>query len=842
MMMQTGFTPEQLLEAAEWREAAIRARLEAERRKPRPRDTFVLPGEGPYVTAHRRLEALVLEIAERDWRWTAYTDIRGFACAEPILQATPGERADVAVAAMHRVAWYLLRQDSAWERNCVDSLLEVVTALPLEFTPEGMADLLEAVAALPRGWPWLMLRSGHVLSHLERVWSAEGAAGVLRPMVQPLCDRLRASPEPEARPMAERLFVLLHGADAVYLEDDPWSTRVLAAIEAMEPAERERWTALLRFLQSAGSKASPKWLKQARAAVATVGADAFRTQAAAWLDAIAPGADTLLPVRAGDLARGMVWALAGDPDAETAGVLGGVALACGRKIPMVGQRSAKVVNACVAALGEMPGMEALEQIGRLRAKIRYVQAQALIEKTLLAAAARRGMQPADLEELAVSTFGMEEPGLIRDDLDGWTVEVRLDGGKAETAWTRDGKTQKSPPAALKSSHADELKALKKAATEMEQAFSAQRARLETIPMWERTLPFPAWRERYLDHPLMALLARRIIWRFESDGEVRPGAWLGGALVDADDRPLEGLGDGTMAGLWHPVAAAPEDARAWRAWLDRHAVTQPFKQAHRETYRLTPAEEETFTYSNRFAAHVLRQHQMAALAKSRGWQSAMMGEYDGGMWPTLRIPGHAGLTAEFWIEGVEGEAMMAHSGVAMYVATDSVRFFRDGVPLPLEQVPPLVLSEVMRDVDLFVGVSSIGTDPQWRDGEGLGRYWRDFAFGVLSATAETRREVLERLLPRLKIAPVARLEDRFLEVRGTLATYRIHLGSGNVLMEPGSRYLCIVPDSRAQKNRVAAPALPFEGDTLLSVILSKAFLLADDTRITDPTIIRQIRAS
>ena len=29
-------------------------------------------------------------------------------------------------------------------------------------------------------------------------------------------------------------------------------------------------------------------------------------------------------------------------------------------------------------------------------------------------------------------------------------------------------------------------------------------------------------------------------------------------------------------------------------------------------------------------------------------------------------------------------------------------------------------------------------------------------------------------------------------------------------------------------------IPFEGDTVLSLILSKAFLLAEDTKITDPS--------
>ena len=34
-------------------------------------------------------------------------------------------------------------------------------------------------------------------------------------------------------------------------------------------------------------------------------------------------------------------------------------------------------------------------------------------------------------------------------------------------------------------------------------------------------------------------------------------------------------------------------------------------------------------------------------------------------------------------------------------------------------------------------------------------------------------------------------------------------------------------------------LPFEGDATLSIILTKAFLLAADNAITDPTIVRQI---
>lgn len=147
---------------------------------------------------------------------------------------------------------------------------------------------------------------------------------------------------------------------------------------------------------------------------------------------------------------------------------------------------------------------------------------------------------------------------------------------------------------------------------------------------------------------------------------------------------------------------------------------------------------------------------------------------------------------------------------------------------------------MRDLDLVIGVTSIGADPEWLDrGEGrrFETYWHRYAFGELGAGAQVRSEVLAGLAPMLAIAGRCELEDRFLVVRGDLRTYRIHLGSGNILMSPNDQYLCIVAGGDARSGRLF---LPFDDDPVLSLILSKAFLLADDTKITDRSITRQIR--
>ena len=103
------------------------------------------------------------------------------------------------------------------------------------------------------------------------------------------------------------------------------------------------------------------------------------------------------------------------------------------------------------------------------------------------------------------------------------------------------------------------------------------------------------------------------------------------------------------------------------------------------------------------------------------------------------------------------------GVYQTISTGRVQFFpieRNrsrfdvgvGTPLRLADISPIVFSEVMRDVDLLVGVTSIGADPTWgaeRDAPHA-EYWHRFADGELSTAAENRKTILETLLPKLAI--------------------------------------------------------------------------------------------
>jgi hypothetical protein len=328
-------------------------------------------------------------------------------------------------------------------------------------------------------------------------------------------------------------------------------------------------------------------------------------------------------------------------------------------------------------------------------------------------------------------------------------------------------------------------------------------------------------------------------------------------------------DHATVSLWHPAGKSVDEVLQWRELIEREAVVQPFKQAHREVYLLTPEERRAGYASQRFAGHLVRQHALRALCEARGWTCRLQGPFDPGPspQPTLRVP-QAGLIARLDVEPIEDEHLQSGHAIYLYVRTGALRFFREpgtpsltrsapgraarlararvqaGEPAELASVPARVLSEVLRDVDLFVSVAGVAADPRWPlDAPGAWReVWRERAYGELSPLGDRRWELLQRIVPALPIADRLALDDRFLLVQGRRHRYRIHLGSGNVMREPGSRHLCIVA---AGSGRLPGDPghvwLPFEGDETLTVILSKALMLAQDDAITDPSIRAQLDA-
>ena len=594
------------------------------------------------------------------------------------------------------------------------------------------------------------------------------------------------------------------------------------------------------------------WVQASNQYVETIGREKFKARVLQWFE-LGPLPRPIhheprhsghwrylhRPPTAGNavILKGLVWACAGWKDVEVTRSLSHLAQVCFHKVDY-GARSVLVGNACIHSLSATSTDEAAAELARLNQVIKRLHVKKLIGKALDKIAELTGQTREDLEEATIPTYGLDSKGCLKQTFEDFTAECYVTGREGpRLLWRKaDGSLQKSVPAEVKHKHAAQLKALKRTIQAIEKMRSAQRERIERLLHYDREWGIERWQERYLTHPLLANFGRRLIWSFHQNHQAAAGIWHDGKIVDYQDCPLDWLSAKTRVRLWHPLGKELEVVAGWRRWLETHLVTQPFKQAHREIYILTDAEKQTGLYSNRFAGHIIRQHQFAALAKQRGWILGMHGAwaFDDTRTPTLSLP-KWDLAVQFWVFPPSDNGSL---GIYRHLSTDQVRFsdLRGRRTRPLIEIPPLVFSEVMRDVDLFVGVCSIGNDPTWPNRNDV---WHGYAFGDLSDSAKIRRNVIENLLPRLKIGNQCELIDKFLIVSGSLRTYKIHLGSGNILMEPNDQYLCIVPDLRTAVHKPADVFLPFEGDSTLSLILSKAFLLASDSKIKDQTIVRQI---
>jgi hypothetical protein len=665
--------------------------------------------------------------------------------------------------------------------------------------------------------------------------------------------------------------------------DGGWAEAAAADLEALAPGEREAWLAFFEHaaqvkpalrgqdwswtqsrVESAmhgndqmmpGEAPTPPlgsdgfvtalrtagpheaWMAGVAEHVAAIGADPFRAVACRWLREATRSSTGHLnrngPNR--EILRALIWATGRVHDDEVAEVLRQLALFATRKRTNQGTTAAAVL-ALAESKGSLAALALLaDEAKRPSPRQRFAR---LAEHVRL----RLGVTPEEAAEAHVPTYGFDVAGRLVEEIGGARVELRIEGGDVIASWHNEkGTPVKSVPAVAKAASPEAVKRIKAISADAEAALASQRDRLDRLMRLTRTWPYETWRQRYVDHPLVGRIARRLVWLVDDRAvEVSTGQprRVDGSNVNA--------GAASTVALWHPVHRPTEEVVAWRRRLRDLGVTQPFKQAHREIYLLTDAERTTGTYSNRFAGHFVKQHQFAALSRGRGWEYNLLGNWDAGGAgeAKLALPADR-LRVEFRVRGA-GNAT-TERGIHLYVSTDQIRFYAEGHPGPvaLEQVPPLTLSEVMRDADLFVGVASVGNDPNWHDA-GPDRpfqdYWQQVGFGELSATAATRREVLTDLLPRLKIRDRVSLSDRFLVVRGDVRTYKIHLGSGNILMEPDDRYLCIVPGrSAANAASDGDLFLPFEGDSTLALILSKAMMLADDAKIADLTIVRQIRS-
>jgi hypothetical protein len=163
---------------------------------------------------------------------------------------------------------------------------------------------------------------------------------------------------------------------------DAWADTALKEIYAMNSRAKTAWAELLRHCSSAtGNTPTRRWLAEADGYIDAIGDLYLFIKLSHWF----PLADKphMSSVNA-TILKGLVWLCSKSQDPDIAFALAGLVISSDQKTS--GEKSAKIGNACLWALKNMPIRAGLEQLSILRTKIRDTTAEKMIEKALAAAA------------------------------------------------------------------------------------------------------------------------------------------------------------------------------------------------------------------------------------------------------------------------------------------------------------------------------------------------------------------------------------------------------------------------------------------------------------------------
>lgn len=387
------------------------------------------------------------------------------------------------------------------------------------------------------------------------------------------------------------------------------------------------------------------------------------------------------------------------------------------------------------------------------------------------------------------------PLMEEKELDGVVVRLTIaEDGTAEVVITKNGKVQKTLPKSLQKN--EHVLTLKETVKELKEQKRRAKDSLERA-MMERTEFGAEELQRILGNPVLAPMVENLVWTNGTQN---------GFLKQLMDGQEE-----TKFCVAHPYDFM--ECGEWSEWMHRlyeEKIVQPFKQVFREYYPMTEDECAERTISRRYAGNQVQPKKTVALLRGRGWTV----DYEEGLQKVfykenliVRMYAQAD-----WFSPADIEAP----------TLETVEFFdrKTGVNVPLEEVPPILFSETMRDIDLAVSVAHVGgVDPE-----------------ASHSTVEMRTAIAKELLKLFKVTNVE-FVGAHAKIHGKLANYSVHMGSGVVHGE-AIGMIAILPVHSQARGRIF---LPFaDDDPKTAEIMSKIILLADDGKIKDTAILDQIR--
>ncbi len=586
----------------------------------------------------------------------------------------------------------------------------------------------------------------------------------------------------------------------------------------------------------AGKKPTPKWLETINSRIDQIGKDKYFKELQVLLAASLKEDFWYFDTFRTGL-KGLIWTCT-QPDAtdESLNIVRGIIENAYTKVAGIGPRSSATGNLALETLVATGKEEAFGLLNIMRNKTKYNRFAAVLEKYIDKFKEVSAVPEQLLADKAIPKFGFIA-GVKYLSIGDTQLKLHFEGEKLIKIWiTPDGKSSKSAPGELSEKYPKLLKEATEEVKQINTVFSDLGKRLRTYWLYDRTWSGKDWLAYLYEHPLVNPHLQDQIWSNKTRGTdfiIRNNQMITinetSCSIDPDDEIC----------FWHPVVNSESNINEWQNYLWEHKIVQRERQAFREHYPFS-ATELAAGQTERFAHHFLEVKKLMAIANSAGWIFTYV--HEGQNWPRVYLK-PLDITAHLQCDYTRSDFAIPTKAL-FFTAGNSTKINDHRVKpehIEIARIPLTTLSEICRDIDLFIATTSVSNSPELASNrQELNHYRMDYEKGLFSenASAAIRKKIIRRLIPVLNLNSTG-FDGNYLLIQGSLNSYRINLGSGFAQVKDTQKHINIIPEvSTIKKNKKVS--LPIEDDDTLYMILAKALFLQNDASIRDEKILAILR--
>lgn len=361
----------------------------------------------------------------------------------------------------------------------------------------------------------------------------------------------------------------------------------------------------------------------------------------------------------------------------------------------------------IALNGSNKALRAVEFFFR-KFKNKYKNIGAAANESFSLVAEELNIHPYELADSIIPDFGFT--GLFKEfEVNGEPYRAFVNNDFKMAFLNEDSKMLKSLPKGTPKELQDEFKEIAK---EIRDIVKSQSSRLEQYLVIQRKWTTERWQAFFLENPVMFAYAIRLVWGIYQDNT------LVSTFLCQEDQTLvneEGdeisLEDGSQIGIVHPISLNEQQINYWTENLLDAELEPIFPQLNRPVV-LLPDWQKATRMSNEFKGVQYGGFGFVSKMEKLGWNRGSVID-GGGIASYYKDFSALGITAIIMQEGVLGIGYYeenAELGSLMFVRNKSVSFGsyvydepdkeNDPRLIPFGDVPPIVYSEVVADMQFF----------------------------------------------------------------------------------------------------------------------------------------------